>query len=94
MSNLSVGHSDERVGCKGNYHSLGEWRHLANYQEADSRTGGHSDMTVGLVPTRSDMSAEPFHHCCRMCSCMGGCKCRAFPQMIVAVSCHAGGCEC
>ena len=51
-------------------------------------------MTVGLVPTRLDMSAEPFHHCCRMCSHMDGCKFRAFPQMIVGVSYHAGGCEC
>ena len=63
MSDVSVGHSDEQVGCKGNCHSLGEWRHLVSYQVAQSRrTGGHFDVTVGLVPTRSDMSAEPFHH--------------------------------
>ena len=23
----------------------------------------HSDVTIGLVPARSDMSAEPLHHC-------------------------------
>ena len=64
MSDVSVGHSDKQVGCKGNCHSLGEWRHLVSYQVAQSRrTGGHSDMTVGLVPTRSDVSADPFHHC-------------------------------
>ena len=64
MLDVSVGHSDEQVGCKGNCHSLGEWRHLVSYQVAQlRRTGGHSDMTVGLVPTRSDVSAEPFHHC-------------------------------
>ena len=51
MSDMSVGHSDEQVGCKGNCHSLGEWRHLVSYQVAQSRTGGHSDMTVGCVPT-------------------------------------------
>ena len=60
MSKVSVGHSDEKVGCKGNYHSLGEWRHLVSYQVAQSRTGGHSDKTIGLVPTRSDMSVIPF----------------------------------
>ena len=60
MSYVSVVHSDEQVGYKGNCHSLGEWRHLVSYQVAQSRTGGHSDVTVGLVPTRSDMSASPF----------------------------------
>ena len=64
MSDVSVGHSDEQVRCKGNYHSLGEWRHLVSYQVAHSRRiGGHSDMTVGLVPTRSNVSTEPVHHC-------------------------------
>ena len=100
MSDLSVGHSDEQVGCKGNCRSLGEWRCMVNYQVAQSRrTGGHSDMTIGLVPTRSDMSASPsiivvgfvpewvdvsanpFHHCGRMCSCLGGCKCRALSSL-------------
>ena len=35
---VSAGHSDEGVGLvsyqviyKGNYHSLGEWRHLVHY---------------------------------------------------------------
>ena len=52
MSDVSFGHSDEQVGCKGNWHSLGEWRHLVSYQAAQSRrTGGHSDVTIGLVPT-------------------------------------------
>ena len=59
MSDVSVGHSDEQVGCKGNCHSLGEWRHLVSYQVGQSRTRGHFDMTVGLVPKRSDMSASP-----------------------------------
>ena len=64
MSDVSVVHSDEQVRCKGNYHSLGEWRHLVSYQVAQSRrNGGHFDVTVGLVPTRSNMSVEPFHHC-------------------------------
>ena len=94
MLDVSVGHFDEQIRCKGNYHSLGEWRHLVIYQVAQSRTGGHSDMTVGLVPTSSDMSAspfitvvgcvpawmnvsaEPFHHCGRMCSNLDECKCR------------------
>ena len=33
--------------------------HLVSYQVAQSGIGGHSDMTVGLVPTRSDVSASP-----------------------------------
>ena len=57
MSDVNVGHSDKQVRCKGNCHSLGEWRHLVSYQVAQSGTGGHSDVTIGLVPTRSDMSA-------------------------------------
>ena len=58
MSDVSVGHFDEQVRCKGNCHSLGEWRHLVSYQVAQlRRTGGHSNMTIGLVPTRSDVSA-------------------------------------
>ena len=60
MSDVSVVHSDEQAGCKGNCHSLGEWRRLVSYQVAQSRkTGGHYDMTVGLVSTRSDVSASP-----------------------------------
>ena len=59
----------------GNCHSPGEWRHLVSYEVAQSRTRGHFDMTVGLVPTRSNMSVEPFHHCGSMCSSLGGCKC-------------------
>ena len=94
MSDVSVGHFDEQVGCKGNYHSLGEWRHLVSYQVAQSRTRGHSDVIVGLVPTRSYMSASPSITMSRMCSHLDGCKCRAFPQMIVGVSYHADGCEC
>ena len=77
MSDVSVGHSDEQFGCKGNYHSLGEWRHLVSYQVAQSRrTGGHSGMTVGLVPTRLDVSASPFIIVSRMCSHLDECKCR------------------
>ena len=64
MLDVSVGHSNKQDGCKGNCHSLGEWRHLVSYQVAQSRrTRGHSDMTIGLVPTISYVSAEPFHHC-------------------------------
>ena len=70
-SDVSVGHSGEGVGLvsyqviyKGNYHSLGEWRHLVNYQVAQSRTGGHSDMIVGLVLTGSNVSACLFKHNC------------------------------
>ena len=64
MKDVSAGHSDKQVGCKGTCHSLGEWRRLVSYQVAQPRrTGGHSDVTIGLVPTRSDMSADPFHHC-------------------------------
>ena len=94
MSDMSAGHSIEQVGCKGNCHSLGEWRHLVSYQVAQSRTGGHSDMTVGLAPTRSYMSVSPSIIVSMLCSLLDGCKCRAFPQMIVGVSYHAGGCEC
>ena len=57
MSDVGVGHSDEQVGCKGNYLSLGEWRHLVSYQVAQSRTRGHYDVTIGLVPIRSDVCA-------------------------------------
>ena len=41
-----------------------EWRHLVSYQVAQSGIGGHSHMTVGLVPTRSAMSARLFEHAC------------------------------
>ena len=61
MSDVSVGHFDEQVGCKGKCHSLGEWRHLVSYQVAQYRTGGLSDETVGLVPTRSYVSACIFY---------------------------------
>ena len=50
MSDVSVGHSDEQVECKGNYHSLGEWRHMVSYQVAQYGTRGHSDAMIGLVP--------------------------------------------
>ena len=80
MSDVSVGHYNEQVRCKGNYHSLGEWMHLVSYRVAQSRrTRGHSDMNVGLVPTRSDMSAIHSIIVSRMCSRLDGCKCRAFP---------------
>ena len=60
MLDVSVGHFDEWVGCKGKFHSLREWRHLVSYQVSQSRrTRGHSNMTVGLVSTRLDMSASP-----------------------------------
>ena len=54
---MSAGHSNKYVKCKVYCHSLGEWRHLVSYQVAQSRTGGLSDETVGLVPTRSYVSA-------------------------------------
>ena len=75
------------------FHSLGEWRHLVCYQVAQSRrTGGHSDVIVGLVLTRSDVSASlsiivvgcvptwvrVIHHCGRMCSHLDGCDNYAF----------------
>ena len=61
MSDMSAGHSVEKERCKGNWHSPGEWRHLVSYQVAQSRTGVHFDMTVGLVPTGSDVSACLFY---------------------------------
>ena len=45
------------IRYKGWFHSLGEWRHLVSYQVTQSRTGGHSDVTIGLVPTWSDIRA-------------------------------------
>ena len=82
MSDVSVGHSDEQVRCKGNYHSLGEWKHLVSYHVAQSRrTGSHSDMTIGLVPTRSDMTASPSISVFG-CVPLGGCKCRAFLERL------------
>ena len=77
MSDVSVGHSNEQVICKGNCHSLGEWRN----QVAQSRTRGHSNVTIGLVPTRSDMSASPSTIVCRMCSTLDGCKCEALSSL-------------
>ena len=41
-----------------------EWRHLVSYQVARFGTRGHSDMTVALVPTLSDVSAHLFEHVC------------------------------
>ena len=41
-----------------------EWRHLVSYQVAQSGTGGHYNVTVGLVPTWSYVSACPFEHAC------------------------------
>ena len=81
MSDVSVGHSDKQVRCKGNCHSLGEWRHLVSYQVAQLRAGGHSDVTIGLVPTRSDMSASPSIIVCRMCSSLDGCKFKALSSL-------------
>ena len=83
MSDVSVGHSDEQVGCKGNCYSLGEWRHLVRYQVAQSRrTRGHFDLTIGLVPTRSDVSASPSITVSRMCSRLDGCKCRNLSSLL------------
>ena len=70
MSDVSAGHSVEYDRCKGNYHSLVEWRHLVSYQVAQSRTGGHSDMMVGMVLTRSDVSARLFEHAKGLVPCM------------------------
>ena len=61
---MSAGHCNEYVECKGYYHSLGEWRHLVNYQVAQSGTGVHYDMIVGLVPLGSYVSARLFEHAC------------------------------
>ena len=70
LSDVSAGHSVEYDRCKGNYHSLVEWRHLVSYQVAQSRTGGHSNMTVGLVLTGSNVSARPFEHADGLFPCM------------------------
>ena len=43
-----------------------EWRHLVSYEVAQSGTGGQSDMIVGLVPIRSDVSALPSDISCQM----------------------------
>ena len=64
MSDVSVGHSIEYDRCKGNCHSPGEWRRLVSYQVAQYGTGRHFDMTIGLVPTRSDVSACILKHAC------------------------------
>ena len=63
MSDVSVGHFDEQVGCKGNCHSLGEWRHLVSYQVAQSRTGVHSDMIAGMCSLMITYECTHFHHC-------------------------------
>ena len=62
MSYVSVGQSDEQVGCKGKYHSLGEWKHLVSYQVAQSRTGVYSDMIVGMYSLMIRYECKPFHH--------------------------------
>ena len=73
MTDVSAGHSDEQVGCKGNCYSLGEWRRLVSYQVAQSRrTGGHSDVTTKMCSRRIRCECMPFHHCDRMCSCLDG----------------------
>ena len=50
MSDMSAGHSVEQDRCKSNFHSRngGTWSVTRNTQ---SGTEGHSDVTVGLVPT-------------------------------------------
>ena len=53
-----------RTDVRANCHSPGEWRRLVSYQVAQSRTGGHSNMTVGLVLTGLDVSAHLFKHTC------------------------------
>ena len=63
MSDVSVGHFNEQVECKGNYHSLGEWSHLVSYQVAQSRTRGHFDMIVGMCSLMIIYECMPFHHC-------------------------------
>ena len=86
MSDVSVGHSDEQVRCKGNFHSLGEWRCLVSYQVAQSRrTGGHSDMTTEMCSRRIRCECKPFHHCDRMCSCLDGCKCRKSSTTVIGL---------
>ena len=67
ISDVSVGHSNEGVGfgsyqtrCKGNFHSLGEWRHLVRYQVAQFGTGGHSDAGVGFGSYQIRCECMPF----------------------------------
>ena len=67
MSDVSVGHFGKGVGFvsyqvryKGNFHSLGEWRHLVHYQVAQCGTGGHSVMVRGFISFQVDVSASLF----------------------------------
>ena len=63
MSNVSVFHSDEQAECKGNFHSLGEWKHLVSYQVAQSRrTRGHFDMIAGMCSLMIGYECKPYHH--------------------------------
>ena len=70
MLDVSDGHFDDKVKCKGNCHSPREWRCLVSYPVAQSRIGGHSDMMVGLVLTGSDVSACLFKHAYGLVPCM------------------------
>ena len=63
MLDMSAGHSNEQVRCKGNCHSLGEWRHLVRYQVAQSGTGGHSDEGVGFGSYQVRCECTPFRTC-------------------------------
>ena len=66
--------------------SFWESRCLFSYKVAQSGTRGHFDMTVGLVPTRLDVSACLSDEQVR-------CKWWAFSQMIVVEYYHAGECK-
>ena len=70
-----------------NKHSMPflEWRHLFSYQVAQSGTGGHSDMTIGFVPTWSYVSASPSDMHARLVPCMCKCKCRSLSNMYVGL---------
>ena len=62
MSDVSVGHSDEQVIFKGNFHSLEEWRGLVSYQVAQSRFGGLSDEGGGFGSFQVRCECMPFRH--------------------------------
>ena len=69
-------------------------------RNTQSRTEGHSDVTIGLVPTWSDVSVEPFWHWLSDVSvepfrheglvpCMVEYKCRAFLTLVIRWKCRA-----
>ena len=90
------GHYDVIEGCVPTWSYImvvsvllengGTWSVTRNPQP---RVESLSIMVVGCVPAWVDVSVEPFHHGCRMCSCMGECKCRALSSWLQDVFLHA-----